>query len=264
MADLPPPTPGALRGEVLFYSNPEPLNNSSHLKLGLRRIDRPFLYARDSQVVPLTVTEFPLCSVNYPIIFAGDRKQPLAVVGVNQVNMFITEQGFFEPGAYVPAYVRRYPFVLAKDDTSDQLVVCVDVAAKMVGDLPDIPFFDPNGQPTDYTKSCIQFCNDYEVEVRRTESYIELLNGLDLFHTRQQTFTQLNPDGTPGQPQQIAEFFAIDEEKLKALPADKLKELMDNGAMTQIYAHLLSLNNWDKLMNLAIARQGPPQAANLN
>ena len=260
------PENGQLSGNVLFYSKPEPLSNETHGKLGLRRIDRPFAFAAGAQAVPVTVTEFGLAALSYPLIFAGDRKQPLAVMGVSgDANMFLLPSGYFEVGVYVPAYIRRYPFVLANDETRQQLVVCIDRGAPMLGDLPDLPFFDPAGQPTDYTKNCIQFCNDYEAEVRRTESFIALLTELDLFDTRKTTYTPTLPDGSAGQPQEIAEYFAVSEERLKALPDDKIRSLLDNGALNQIFAHLNSLAGWDKLISIALARQNAaPSAANLN
>ena len=260
------PENGQLSGNVLFYSKPEPLSNETHGKLGLRRIDRPFAFAAGAQAVPLTVTEFGLASLSYPVIFAGDRKQPLAVMGVaGDANMFLLASGYFEVGIYVPAYVRRYPFVLANDDARQQLVVCIDRNAPMLGDLPDLPFFDPAGQPTEYTKNCIQFCNDYEAEIRRTESFVGLLTELDLFETRKTTYTPTQPDGTAGQPQEIAEYFAVSEERLKALPDDKIRALLDNGALNQIFAHLNSLAGWDKLIAIALSRQNSATAAaNLN
>ena len=266
MATLTSPDTSPISGNVLFYSNPEPLSSETHGKIGLRRTDSPFAFAAKSQIVPLTVTEFTLASLSYPIIFAGERRQPLAVMGVNNdSNMFIQANGLFEPGMYIPAYIRRYPFVLAADAANEQLVVCIDRGASMLGDLPDLPFFDPAGQPTEYTKGCIQFCNDFETENRRTESFVALLNELDLLETRKQTYTPNNPDGTAGQPQEIAEYFAVSEDRLKALPDAKLRELMENGALPQIYAHLISLNGWDRLVGLAIFRQNAtPTAANLN
>jgi hypothetical protein len=266
MATPDQPEGNPISGNVLFYSRPEPLSNEVHAKLGLRRIDRPFEFARGAQAVPLTVTEFGVAALSYPIIFGGERYQPLAVMGVSgNVNMFIQDNGFFEVGVYVPAYVRRYPFVLASDDAREQMVVCIDRDASMLGDLPDLPFFDPAGEATEYTKNCIQFCNDYEIEVRRTESFVNLLRELDLFETRKTTYTPANPDGTQGQPQEIAEFFAVSEAKLKALPNEKIRELMDNGALAQIYAHLTSLAGWDRLISIALARQNAgPAPANLN
>ena len=93
---------------------------------------------------------------------------------------------------------------------------------------------------------------------------IQLLKDLDLFEVKTAQFTPTNPDGTPGQPQKIAEYFAVSEEKLNKLPPEKLVELRDNGALGQIYAHLLSLVGWDRLVAIALARAAnqQPVAAN--
>jgi hypothetical protein len=268
--DIPTPAAaGSISGNALFYSRPEPLNVQLHGRLGLRRIERPFGFATTSQAVPLTVSEFVSASLSFPIIFGGERRQPLGVMGIEtNVNMFVLPTGYFEVGVYVPAYIRRYPFVLAADSSRETLVVCIDRDAQMLGDLPDLPFFDPAGQPTDYTKGCIQFCNDYEVEVRRTESFVTLLGDLDLFETRKTTYTPTNPDGSQGQPQDIAEYYAVSEDRVKALPDAKLRELMDNGALRQIFAHINSLAGWDKLISLTLAKQvaatGLPAGGRLN
>ena len=190
----------------------------------------------------MTVSEFVPASLSFPIIFAGERRQPLAVMGIEaNVNMFVLPTGFFEVGVYVPAYIRRYPFVLANDESRGQFVVCIDRDAEMLGDLPDLPFFDPAGQPTDYTKSCIQFCNDYEVEVKRTESFVTLLNELDLFETRKTTYTPPNPDGSPRNASGHRRILRRLGRSAQGAAAEKLRELMDNGALKQIFAHLNSL-----------------------
>lgn len=245
-----------LTGNVLFYSRPEPLSREEHSKIGLRRMDKPFGFAARSHVVPLTVTEFPVAALSYPIIFAGERYQPLAVMGINaDQNMFIDAEGGFEQGAYIPAYIRRYPFVLANDASREQLVVCIDRDSALLGEDYDLGFFDANGEATEYTKGCIQFCNDFETEARRTESFVQVLRDLELFETRQTTFTPTNADGTPGAPQPIAEYSAVSEERIKALGDMKLRELLNNGIIGQCYAHLTSLVGWDRLISLAISRQ---------
>ena len=262
----PAQTDSPLSGNVLFYSRPEPLNLEDHRKIGLRRLDKPFSFAAKTHVVPLTVTEFPVAALSYPIIFAGERYQPLAVMGINaDQNMFIDAEGGFEQGSYIPAYIRRYPFVLANDPQREQLVVCIDRDADLLGENYDIAFFDEAGNASDYTNGCIQFCNDFETEARRTESFVQILRDLDLFETRSTSFTPTNPDGTQGPPQAIAEFFAVSEERLKSLGDMKLRELLNNGIIGQCYSHLTSLVGWDRLIAMAINRQAvdaPPVAAN--
>jgi hypothetical protein len=209
-----------------------------------------------AHAVPLTVTEFQLAAVGGPIIFVGDDKIPIAVMGLNQgENMFVKADGVFEAGVYVPAYIRRYPFVFANDDAASQMVLCIDRAAEFIVEGGDMPFFDPNGEPSEYTKGCINFCNDYEIERQRTMGFVQLLKDLDLFELKTATHTPTNADGTAGEPQTIAEYFGVDEKKLALLTPEKLVELRDNGALAQIYAHLTSLVGWDRLVALAIARQ---------
>lgn len=254
---------GQITGNVLFYSNPEPLSADLHKTLGVNSIPGPFKFAKEGHAIPLTVTEFGVSALCGPIIFVGEEKVPLAVMGLNPgQNMFLTDEGMFEPGVYVPAYIRRYPFVFANDSAAEQMILCIDRAAEFIEEGGEMPFFDAEGKPTEYTQNCINFCNDYEVERQRTLNFVQLLKDLDLFETKTATFTPPNPDGTPGAPQTIAEYFGVSESKLLALPADKLVELRDNGALPQIYAHLVSLSGWDRLIALAMARPQPPQAAN--
>jgi hypothetical protein len=265
MTTTAPPGLGQITGTVLFYSQPEPLSPEMHGKMGVKSMDGPFGFAKAGHAVPLTVGEFPLAAVTGPIIFVGDEKLPIAVMGLNAGdNMFLRDDGLFEPGVYIPAYIRRYPFVFANDDNAKQMVLCIDRGAEFIVDKDfDQAFFEANGEPSQYTKNCIEFCNNFEIERQRTQSFVQLLKDLDLFETKTASFTPMNPDGTQGEPQKIAEYFGVSEDKLNALPADKLVELRGNGALAQIYAHLLSLVGWDRLVALALARsQAQPQAAN--
>ena len=265
MTTAQPMPPGQLSGNVLFYSKPEPLARELHSKLGVKRMDGPFKFAKQGHAIPLTVGEFPLAAVTGPIIFVGDEKLPIAVMGLNAgENMFVREDGIFEPGVYIPAYVRRYPFVFANDDKANQMVLCVDRKAEFIVEGGDMSFFESDGKPSQYTKNCIEFCNNFEVERQRTANFVKLLQDLDLFELKTSSFTPTNADGTAGEPQKIADYFGVSEEKLNQLPADKLVELRDNGALSQIYAHLLSLVGWDRLIAIAMARAATQQPVAAN
>ncbi|QBX36627.1 peptidase [Brevundimonas sp. S30B] len=254
---------GDLSGNVLFYDKPEPLSVELHGKLGVDPVEKPYGFVAKSNIVPLTVTEFAPAALSYPVIFLGDEKLPVAVMGLRQDdNLFVDSSGEFRSDAYIPAYVRRYPFVFANDDQQKRMILCLDRAAPFIKEGGQTPLF-VNGQPSDYTKQAMEFCNSFEQERLRTESFVILLIELDLFHVREASFTPRNPDGTAGQPQKVAEYFAVDEEKLRALPAEKLAELRDNGALGQIYAHLVSLAGWDRLIAMAFQRANAmPTAAN--
>ena len=252
-----------LTGNVLFYGQPEPLSAEAHGTLGVNPVEKPYAFAGVTNLVPLTVTEFAPAALSYPVIFAGDAKQPVAVMGLRTgENLFVNDEGDFRPEAYIPAYVRRYPFVFANDDAEKRLILCVDRSASFIVEGGATPLF-VDGQPSPYTQQAMEFCNNFEQERQRTEAFVALLTELDLFESKEAVFTPRNPDGTAATPQKLAEYFAVSEDKLKALPAAKLVELRDNGALGQIYAHLVSLLGWDRLIAMAFQRAAQqPQAAN--
>lgn len=243
-----------LTGNVLFYAQPEPLSVEAHGKLGVTAVDKPYAFIGQTNVVPLTVTEFAAAALSYPIIFVGDNKQPVVAMGLNvNDNLFVTD-GEFRPDAYIPAYARRYPFVFANDDAQQRMILCIDRAAPYFVEGGDTPLFEGN-EPSVYVQNAMEFCSNFEQERLRTESFVKLLVDMDLFEVKEATFTPRNPDGTAGEVQKLAEYFAISEDKVKALSPEKLVELRDNGALGQIYAHLVSLGGWDRLIAMAITRR---------
>ncbi|HYD26549.1 SapC family protein [Brevundimonas sp.] len=250
-----------LSGNVLFYGKPEPLSLEAHGTLGVEGVEQPYAFVASTNIVPVTVTEFAPAALTYPVIFVGEAKQPVAVMGLRQgENLFVSDAGAFRAEAYIPAYVRRYPFVFANDEVQKRLILCVDRDAPFIKEGGANPLF-VDGQPSPYTQQAMEFCNNFEQERLRTEAFVKLLTDLDLLETREAVFTPRNPDGAAGTPQKIAEYFAVSEDKLKALPADKLAELRDNGALGQIYAHLVSLLGWDRLIAMAFQRAAEAQGA---
>ncbi len=258
-----PNADATLTGNVLFYKNPEPLSPEAHGAMGISATPHPHSFVAETNVVPLTVAEFPAASLSYPIVFIGDNFMPVAAMGLSAgQNVFVSSDGNFRSDAYLPAFARRYPFVFANDDRQERMILCVDTLAPMVRTSnPDVPFFE-NGKATPYVENAMQFCSDFEQERRRTESFVGLLRELDLLSPRETLYRPQNPDGSTGEPQKIAEYFAVDEKKLGELSGEKLVELRDNGALTHVYAHLNSLLAWDKLIALTIERNTPVGTVN--
>jgi hypothetical protein len=255
---------GPLTGNVLFYGQPEPLSVEAHAKLGVNPVEKPWAFISQSHIVPLTVTEFAPAALSYPVIFVGDTKMPVAVMGLRSGdNLYIEANGDIRGESYIPAYARRYPFVFANDEAAKRMVLCIDRKAPFISEKAQVPFFE-DGKPSAYTEQAMEFCKNFEQERQRTDSFVKLLTDLDLFETRETTFTPRNAKGEPSAPQKIADYFAVSEEKLAKLPAKKLAELRDNGALGQIYAHLISLLGWDRLIAMALSRAAAqaPVAAN--
>lgn len=251
-----------LTGNVLFYKKPEPLSFEAHGKLGVKRIDDAFSFLRSAHAVPVTVSEFGQCAGSYPIIFVGADKTPVAAMGIRQnQNLYIQPNGLPEPETYIPAFARRYPFVFASDEQNDRLLLCVDREAPMVSDSPEISFFDGN-QPSKFTQDAIEFCKEFERQRRATQEFIKLISQYDLFEEKTVAFTPRDQNGNEGPQQKIADYFAISEEKLNALPADKFVELRDNGALGAIYAHFVSLLNWPGVIQRGMRMNAPQPQGN--
>lgn len=250
-----------LTGNVLFYKNPQPLNPEQHAALGVKQIEQPFGFLRTAHAIPVTVTEFGTTASAYPIIFVGNDLTPVAVMGVRQnENLFVKEDGTTEADFYVPAFVRRYPFVFANDKDSDRLLLCVDREAPMVTNQPDVAFFE-NGQPTEFTNNAIEFCKEFERQRRATADFVGVLQKFNLLEQKTVAFQPRDQQGNSvGEQQKIADYMAVDEEKLNNLTNEQFVELRESGALGAIYAHMLSLLNWQRVIQRAVAVQ-PTEAA---
>ena len=257
------PTAGGqpnLSGQVLFYKNPQPLSPEQHGGLGVKQIDQPFGFLRQAHAVPITVSEFGMAAGSYPIIFVGDDLTPVAVMGVRQgQNLYVDENGRVDEDLYVPAFVRRYPFVFAADEGSDRMLLCVDREAPMVSNQPEVPFFE-NNEPSKFTTDAIEFCKEFERQRRATAEFSNLMRKYDLFEQKTVAFQPRDAEGKETGPQQkIADYHALSEEKLNAMPIEQYGELRASGAIGAGYAHLVSLLNWQKVIARAL-RTAPPAA----
>ncbi len=250
-----------LSGQVLFYKQPQPLSADQHGGLGVKQIAQPFGFLREAHAVPVTVTEFGVAAASYPVIFVGDDRTPVAVMGVRQgQNLFVDSNGFVNEDYYIPAFVRRYPFVFAADEASDRLLLCIDRAAPMVSNQPDVPFFQ-DGKPTQFTSDAVEFCKEFERQRRATVDFVTILKQMDLFEMKTVAFQPRDASGREAGPQQkVADYWAISEERLNALPPDRYLELRNNGALGACYAHLVSLLNWSKVIQRALRTPAPAAA----
>ncbi|MEM7004624.1 MAG: SapC family protein [Pseudomonadota bacterium] len=248
-----PAADGQLSGNVLFYRQPEPLSHAAHGNLGVKQIAEPFGFLRTAHAIPITVTEFGIAATSYPIIFVGTDYTPIAVMGVRQAqNLYVTDDGRTEADYYVPAFVRRYPFVFANDDANNQLLLCVDRDAPMVTDQPEVPFFEGE-QPSQFTQDAIEFCKEFERQRLATVHFTDLMKKHDLFEEKSISFQPRDTDGNEmGEAQKIADYWAISEERIAKLSDEAYLELRTAGAFGAIYSHLVGLLNWPNLIQRAL------------
>jgi len=254
-----------LQGSLPLYKKPEPLNVEMHKGKGLKFTDRPFDFLMDSHFVPVTVGEFGAAAARFPVIFLGDNHTPVAAMGLQAgANLFVDPAtGHFEPHTYLPAFVRRYPFVAAThNEDKDRFTVCVDAGSHLFSDNPDEPFFNENGEPSEFMNRAIDFVRRFESDVQATTAFIDRMKELELFDQQQATFQPRDAQGNPsGDPQPVASYWAISGEKLRQLSPEVLTELRDNAYLGAIYAHMMSLMQWEFLIQRAAQRSGAANGA---
>jgi len=225
----------------LFYNSIEPLNATQHGKMSVRAIDT-LPQAGRTHAIPVTVDEFTLVQRHYPIVFSiGDSPVPLGLMGLNEgVNVFLDEHGRpSDPTIYIPAYLRRYPFLLARlRPDSDELSLCFDPTANAVGDYAEGEKLFDGDKPSEATNAILQFCEQFEAAGQRTAAFVDELVKSDLLMDGE---VAIQPEGFD-QPFVYRGFRMVDEEKLRNLRGDELRKMNQSGILPLIYAHLFSLS----------------------
>lgn len=211
--------------------------------------------------VPISFAEFPLACRDYPIAFLGADASnviAMAVLGLeSQQNLFVTADGAWERGAYLPAYVRRYPFCMTRVtvDGREQAerVACVEKRA--LSDQGE-PLFSASGEPLPAWEERRKLLFEYEADLVRSEELARELGRLQLL----ETFTvQAVPH--QGAPLSLTGLYRVAEARLVELAPEKLKELAQKGMLARIYAHLVSLTNFGRLLDRRAALARPGQTA---
>lgn len=241
----PPPT-----NLPMFYASPRPLDRTKDANL---KVSRPthFRFAAKTNAIPLLVDEFPMAAAHYPIVFAdGPTPIPAAVVGLqNDTNLFIDSQGRWLNNAYLPAYIRRYPFILMDDAERKQFVLCIDEASDMLGQNGEYPLFEGE-QPSSFTQSAMEFCAALRQQGDVTDNFVKTMKKLDLLMPNDAKI-----DMRDGSQMQLSGFLVINPQKFDALPDAKILEWRKNGWLGLIYAQLLSSQRWQGLVELMHTRK---------
>lgn len=234
----------------LFYNGLEPLSSELHADYKIRPAESaPFLATQHA--IPVTIDEFALVQRHLPIVFsAGDDSVPIALMGLNEgVNVFVDEQGkLVDDTFYVPAYIRRYPYLLARlRPDAEELSLCFDPTSDTIGQFDEgQPLFE-NGQPSEVTKNILAFNEQFEQAGARTQQFMNELRETELLMDGE---VSIQHDGYE-QPFIYRGFQMINEEKLQNLRGDQLRKMVQSGMLPLLYAHLFSLS----LMREVFARQ---------
>lgn len=223
----------------LFYNDLIPLNSRDHGSWRSRSTNQA-KWLVGQHAVPLTVEEFPQAQRHFPIIFSsGDNSVPLALMGLNEgINVFVDDEGTLTSPVYVPAYARRYPFMLARISAdNNELSLCFDPSTDLLGEFDDgVALFDGD-QPSDSCKATLDFCEQFEIAGQKTATFVAELEKHELLMDGEVAIQQEGNE----QPFVYRGFRMIDENKLKDVRGDVLRGWNQSGLLPLIYAHLFSL-----------------------
>jgi len=241
--------------QLLFYERAVPVTSERHCELAVSQ-RRDYGFARGAGAVPLTLAEVPAAAAEYAVVFVGEGDEVglAAILGVrDRENLFVDDDGRWDAG-YVPAFVRRYPFVFANQNDPNRLTLCVDEASELLNrEGRGERLFDSAGERTTYLSNVLDFMQRYQVALQRTRTFARRIQELDLLQNVQAQ-VRMGAGGTL----QLRGFRTVDRQRLKALPAETIGELFAADGLEALYLHLASLRQLQRLGERA-ARRGAPR-----
>ena len=232
--------------QLLIYETAVPVSSSRHGKHSVE-VGKGFAFSRKVNSVPLMAVEFPQAAAEYPVVFAqsGDAVVPVVILGARQnENLYLADDDSWRAD-YLPAFIRRYPFVFSPSDDGQTFTLCVDEAFPGLNtEGRGQALFNEDGKHTEYVDTVLKFLQEYRLQFMRTEAFCKKLKELDLLEPMQAQFTLPS-----GEKMSLTGFLAVDRKRLKALAAETLHELAASDGLELIYLHLQSLRNFNAIKN---------------
>lgn len=237
---------GANRAFPLFYKSPLPLDAKRHEKLALKK-NFGLNFTSQVNAVPINLIELAQVCHYYPIAFSPDASAtPVAILGLrDSENLYLNEKKEWLAETYIPAYIRRYPFIFAETQDQDQLTLCVDMDQSVVEEGGEQAFFDKDGNPSTLSQNALEFCKSYHAAARQTIEFSKAIADSGILVNRQAEIS------TPsGKKINFSGFRIVDEQKLAQLDDKTFLEWRKKGWLPFLYAHLFSGAQWARLTRL--------------
>jgi hypothetical protein len=241
--------------QQLFYRSVVPVSFQRHKGWAVKTGDT-YAFAAEVNSVPVTAIEFAEAAAEYPVVFAGteDSVFPAVILGAREnENLQVAPDGRWL-GKFIPAFVRRYPFVFSQDEAGRTFTLHIDetfAGCNQAGRGEHL--FDADGNQTQYLRTVLGFLQDYQARFRRTRAYCDRLLELKLLQPMQAQFTL-----SGGEQRSLSGFMVVDRQKLKALPPETLADLMARDELECTFLHLASLRHFQDMLERF---QPAPEAA---
>jgi len=228
--------------QLMIYDQVVPISAQRHLDMSVET-GIPYDFAREIRAVPLVAEEIPAAAREYTVVFAtssaaGDVT-PFAILGVKEnENLYVSKDGEWT-AKYIPAFVRRYPFVFASTDDPTKFTLCIDESWQGCNrEGRGERLFDEKGEKSPFLDRLLTFNQEYQKSSMRTNVYCKKLKELELLDAKEARLTL-----AAGEELKLTGFMVVNREKMNSLPPDSLSEMAKNGMLELTYAHLLSMGN---------------------
>jgi len=237
-------------GMPLFYQKPQVLHFEAHKDMGIVA-STDYSFAANATAIPLSVSEFMPAIRHYPIVFVNaGGPAPVAITGIRQgQNLMIDSKGAWENNTYIPAYIRRYPFILVQaPDDQDRRMLAFEATSGRVKPLAEAPeatrLFESDGKPSDAIKPMMQLCELYHQHRAQDSEFLKAIKDADLLVARHVDFEFPDKDRY-----RLDGFQLIDADRYRALPVRTIRDWNKKGWTDAIALHLASAQNWSLLMD---------------
>jgi len=229
--------------QLLLYETVVPLSFGRHRDSSVE-IGSNYSFSGKVNSVPLMAIEFPQAAADYAIVFAGTKENimPAVILGLRgNENLYLANDGIWD-AKYIPAFVRRYPFVFSISPDEQRFVLCVDEEfAGFNREGRGQRLFGDDGKPSPYVENILKFLQEYQAQFRRTQSFCKKVEELEVLEPMQAQ-VELS-----GERYSLGGFMAVNRAKLKAVSGEKLAELAKTDELELIYLHLQSMRNFTPL-----------------
>lgn len=241
----------------LFYRNVVPLNTETHRDLRISAPDAPLGFARQANLIPALLDEFVPAVGELPVAFLPGAGVPSAVFVTGLApgsNAFVAPDGSWT-GGYMPAYLRRYPFIIGEAPGQEPML-CIDDSYEGFGQKSGERFFSNDGKSAPPLTRALEFAQGYRAAAERTEAFSARLKELDLFRA-----VTLDATNATGARTSVHGLLVVDQEALADLPDESVLSLHRAGYLPAIHAHLLSLRAVARLVEAPTETEAPvPEA----
>ena len=240
MSETPP------RPLPLFFQRVVGVSPESH---GSLRLDRSvgYAYSAGAQSVPVGLGEMEVVAQHYPILFTtGPKPTPVALLGLREAeNLFVLPNGAWRSDAYVPAYVRAFPFIFVEDAASRTLFVGMEPDADCLRPDAGAPLFE-DGKPTTVLNEAVAFCSAFRDNLAAADAFGQALEAAGLLEQE-----EANVSFTHGGSTRVLGFKLVKAERLDTVGDETFLDWRRRGWIGPLYAHLYSMGRWGRLIDLA-------------